>query len=154
MAERLTQMLEKMAKTHAKMLDYLATLDEAAANARHEGDGWSARETIAHLADAERAHRRFIQALVEGRPPAKVEGFDLDAWNAAKVAKRAQQSLSEVLADFERERNETLAYLPTLPDDAWELAGDHPALGHVTVEYVARIIGLHERDHLRMLTGK
>jgi hypothetical protein len=108
---------------------------------------------VGHLADSERAHRRFVQAVVAGNPPAKVEGFDLDAWNAARVARRAQQTLAETLADFEAERAQTLAYLPTIPAEAWALTADHPALGHVTVEYVVRVIGVHERMHLTEMLG-
>jgi hypothetical protein len=108
---------------------------------------------VGHLADSERAHRRFVEAVVAGNPPAKVEGFDLDAWNAARVARRAQQTLAETLADFEAERAQTLAYLPTIPAAAWSLTSDHPALGHVTVEYVVRVIGIHERMHLTEMMG-
>ena len=82
-----------------------------------------------------------------------MENFDLNAWNAGRIAKRAGQSLTELLAAFDQERAATIAVLQGLPADAWQKAGDHPALGHVTVEYVARIIGLHERSHLQEMMG-
>ena len=43
----------------------------------------------------------------------------------------------------------TLALLATLTDDARSRVGVHAALGEVSVDYVARIVGLHERSHLQ-----
>ena len=48
---------------------------------------------------------------------------------------------------------QTLAYLPTIPAEAWTATGDHPVLGHVSVEYVVRVIGIHERMHLTEMMG-
>ncbi len=147
----------KMQRTHEKLLAYLATLDEVEANRKLQsdhGEHWSPREIVGHLTDAERAHRRFIEAVASGNPPAKVAGFDLDAWNAGRVAKRAGQPLAELVAAFETERAATLALLATLPAAAWPLRGYHAALGDKSIEEVARIIGLHERMHLQeMITG-
>jgi hypothetical protein len=46
-----------------------------------------------------------------------------------------------------------LAFLATVPPDAWPLRGYHAALGDRSVEEVARIIGLHERMHLQEMVG-
>ena len=152
----LDTILPKMQRTHEKLLAYLATLDDATANCKLQsdhGEHWSPREIVGHLTDAERAHRRFMEVVVAGSPPAKVEGFDLDAWNAGRVAKRAAQSLAELAAAFESERAATLAFLATVPPDAWPRRGYHAALGDRSVEEVARIIGLHERMHLQEMVG-
>jgi uncharacterized damage-inducible protein DinB len=142
-----------MAATHAKFVAFVAALPAETAQQPAAGNAWNPREIVGHLVDAERAHRRFIEAVAAGNPPPKVENFDLNAWNAARVAKRAHQSLPELLAVYEEERDATVAVLQALPADAWEKSGDHAALGHVTVEYVARIIGLHERAHLQEMGG-
>jgi uncharacterized damage-inducible protein DinB len=150
---QLDEILRKMAGTHEKLLTYLATLDDDGANRPVGAEHWSPRAMVGHLADAERAHRRFLQAVADGNPPARLDGFDLDAWNAARVARRAGQTLAETLADFEAERAQTLAYLPTIPAEAWTAMGDHPVFGHVSVEYVVRVIGIHERMHLTEMMG-
>jgi uncharacterized damage-inducible protein DinB len=153
MSAQLDTILPKMEATHAKFKAYVAALDTDAALRPAAGNAWNPREIVGHLVDAERAHRRFIEAVAGGTPPAKVENFDLHAWNAARLAKRAHQSLAELLAAYDEERQATVALLKALPDEAWEKSGDHAALGHVTVEYVARIIGLHERAHLQEMGG-
>lgn len=149
----LESILPKMEATHQKFKAFVAALDEAAVTQPSAANPWNPREITSHLVDAERAHRRFIEAVAAGNGPARLENFDLNAWNAGRIAKRAGQSLTELLAAFDQERAATIAVLQGLPADAWQKAGDHPALGHVTVEYVARIIGLHERSHLQEMMG-
>lgn len=153
MSAELESILPKMESTHAKFKAFIDGLDGDAVQQPSAGNPWNPREIVGHLLDAERAHRRFIEAVASGNPPAKVENFDLNAWNAARVAKRANQSVAELMAAYDEERAATIAVLKALPDDAWAKAGDHAALGHVTVEYVARIIGLHERSHLQEMMG-
>jgi hypothetical protein len=153
MSAQLDTILPKMEATHAKFKAYVAALDADAALRPTAGNPWNPREIVGHLVDAERAHRRFIEAVAGGNPPAKIENFDLNAWNAARVAKRAHQSLEELLGVYDEERQATISVLRALPEDAWAKSGDHAALGHVSVEYVARVIGLHERAHLQEMGG-
>jgi uncharacterized damage-inducible protein DinB len=153
MSTVLETILPKMAATHAKLLAYAASLDEAAADRPVGPEQWSPRQMIGHLVDSERAHRRFIETVASDAPLPALENFDRDAWNAGRVAKRADQSLAEIVAAFEVERTATLATLQALPDDAWAKAGHHPALGEITVEYAARVIGIHENMHLKELGG-
>jgi len=153
MTSPLDSILPKMEATHQKFKAFVTGLDAAVVQQPSPANAWNPREITGHLVDAERAHRRFIEAVAAGNPPAKLENFDLDAWNAGRVAKRAGQTLADLLAAYDQERAATIAVLQALPDDAWEKAGDHPALGHVTVEYVARVIGLHERAHLQEMSG-
>ena len=153
MSSPLENILPKMEATHEKFKAFVLELDAEAVQQPSAANAWNPREITGHLLDAERAHRRFIEAVAAGNPPAKLENFDLNAWNAGRVAKRANQTLAELLAAYDQERAATIAVLQGLPDDAWAKEGDHPALGHVTVEYVARIIGLHERSHLHEMTG-
>jgi len=143
------QMLAKMTETRTALEEFLAKLDEETCNIRPADGRWTIRENVAHLVDAERAHRRFIETLLAGETPPTVENFDLDRYNAAKVKKRAGQSTAELLAALRAEREKTLATLHAIPDDSWDITGEHVALGTVSVRQVAKIIGVHERGHLK-----
>ncbi len=143
------QMFSKMAETRTALIAFLAELDEETCNARPADGHWTIRENVAHLVDAERAHRRFIETLLAGETPPTVENFDLDRWNAAKVKKRAGQSTAELLSKLQAEREKTLATLHAIPADGWNVTGEHAALGTVSVRQVAKIIGVHERGHLK-----
>jgi hypothetical protein len=148
MAAPTDRIVSRMQATRQELLARIEGLDEAAFGWRPPEGGWSTRETLAHLVDAERAHRRFVQAVLAGQP-VHLEGFDLDRWNEEHVARRAHQSVAEILEALHVERQATLDLLPTIPDDAWERQGDHPALGEVSLVQVIRIIGVHERQHLQ-----
>lgn len=142
------KLVPKMQATRDELLACINGLDQARLAWRpHEG-GWSIRDTLAHLADAERAHRRFVQAVLAGRP-IHLEGFDMHRWNEEHVARRAGQTIQEILDALRAERQETLAFIPTIPAGAWDKQGDHPALGRVSIRQVVRVIGVHERMHLK-----
>lgn len=140
--------LSKMQATRAELRSFVEGLDQAALTWHPPGGDWSIRDNLAHLADAERAHRRFVRAVLEGRST-RLEGFDLNRWNEEHVARRAGQAVDEILGALRAERQETLAFISTIPPDAWDRQGDHPALGRVSLKQVIRIIGVHERMHLK-----
>lgn len=109
---------------------------------------WSVREILAHLANAERDHRRVAQAILTGTP-LELPNFDLDRWNQAGVARRADQDVRAILDDLEAEHRETIAFAATLSPGDLEKQGYHPALGEITVGKLLRVVGLHQRMHRR-----
>jgi uncharacterized damage-inducible protein DinB len=137
-----------MNSTRDELMTLVEGLDQAAHTWRPSEEVWSIRDNLAHLADAERAHRRFVEVVLEGRS-VHLEGFDLDRWNQEHVARRADQSFDEILDALRVERQKTLTLISTLTPDDWEQRGDHPALGDVSVHQVIKVIGVHERMHLK-----
>ena len=142
------KILTNMLATRDELLALVEGLDQPTLTWRPSMGGWSIRDNLAHLADAERAHRRFVQAVLKGRSP-RLEGFDLDRWNEEHVARRAGQTPEEILDVVRSERQETLTFIADLPHDVWDRIGNHPALGEVSVRHVIRVIGVHERMHLK-----
>ncbi len=143
------QNLAKMTATRAALVAFLADLDEQTCNTRPADGRWTIRENVAHLVDAEKAHRRFVKTLLAGETPPTVDNFDLNRWNAAKVSKRAGQSTAELLAALQTEREKMLATIAAIPDDSWDITGAHAALGTVSVGQVVKVIGVHEHGHLK-----
>ena len=142
------KIVSKMQLTRDELLALVDRLDPSTLTWQPPEGGWSIRDNLAHLADAERAHRRFVAAVLDGRSTALAD-FDLDRWNQEHVARRADQSVDEILGALRAERRETLALIAALPADAWDRRGSHPALGEVSVRQVIRVIGVHERMHLK-----
>jgi hypothetical protein len=140
--------LSKMQATRDELLSFVQGLDEASLTWHPPGGGWSIRDNLAHLADAEHAHRRFVQAILDGRS-VHLEGFNLDRWNQEHVARHAGQSIDEILDALRAEREETLILIVDISPDAWDRRGDHPALGEVSLRQVIKTIGVHERMHLK-----
>jgi uncharacterized damage-inducible protein DinB len=146
--KRVQKLIDKLAAAREDILQTIEDLDEGAL-AWQPGDGrWSIKETLAHLASAEGSHRQVAQAIAAGQT-VDVPDFDLDAWNAAQVAKRRQRSIDEILEEMAAERQRTLSALQDLEGEALDREGLHPALGETTVLRVFRIIPIHERWHLK-----
>ena len=65
----------------------LGQLTPAGLDARSAATGWTVKETVAHLAEAEERHAAGLESLLKGgtlRPP----GYDRDAANAESVARQ------------------------------------------------------------------
>lgn len=148
MSSPVDKILSRMQTTRDELLDLVEGLDRASLAWRLPEGGWSVRENLAHLVDAEHAHRRFVDAVLQGRST-HLEGFDLDRWNQEHVARRAEQSLAEILFALRAERQKTLDFVSAIPSHAWEQKGHHPALDEVSVRQVVKVIGIHERMHLK-----
>ena len=92
---------------------------------------------------------RLAQAFASAVGQGEEEQAHADRWNQEHVARRSDQSIEEILGDLRVERQKTLAFISTLPPDDWEQRGDHPALGDISVRQVIKVIGVHERMHLK-----
>jgi uncharacterized damage-inducible protein DinB len=146
--KRVQTLIDKLASAREEILQTIEGLDEGALTWK-PGDGrWSTKETLAHLASAEGSHRQVAQAIAAGQT-VDVPDFNLDTWNAARVAERRQQSIEEILKEMAAERQRTLSVLQDLENEALDRQGHHPALGETTVLKVFRIIPIHERWHLK-----
>jgi hypothetical protein len=75
--------------------------------------------------------------------------FELDRWNAAAVAERADWTVEQILDDLAAGQQEILAFLDGLEVEQLAIVGMHPALGEVTVGQVLRVIGIHDGMHRR-----
>jgi uncharacterized damage-inducible protein DinB len=146
--KRVQTLIDKLAAAREEILQTIESLDEGTLTWQ-PGDGrWSIKETLAHLASAEGSHRQVAQDIAAGQTM-DVPDFDLDAWNAARVAERRQRSIDEIMEEMAAERQRTLSALQDLEDEAFDRQGLHPVLGKTTMLKVFRIMPIHERWHLK-----
>ena len=152
MKDQISRNVDRMQAVRHDLLDLVASLDPETVETRPVVGDWTVRQVLIHLADAEKAHRRYIQGLIAGTlttTAADAAAFDVNRWNAGSIARRDAETVDEALARLAAEREATLAFLPTIPDDASEKSGVHPALGELSVLGAVKVIGLHEKMHLK-----
>src|ERR1700726_2951227 len=108
----------------------------------------SARQIIAHLADAELvgAHR-FRQVIAEENPT--LIAFDQDAW--ARNLDYARRKPKQSLETFRRIRAENYDLLKELPESAFDRAGNHTENGPVTLRSMLEGYSQHVESHARQL---
>jgi uncharacterized damage-inducible protein DinB len=146
--KRIQTLINQLTAAQEKILQTIRGLDEGALTWKPRDGRWSIKENLAHLASAEGSHRQVAQAIAVGQT-VNLPDFDLDTWNAARVAERRQHSADRILEEMAAERQRTLSALLDLEDEALDRQGLHPALGETTVLKVFRIIPIHERWHLK-----
>lgn len=111
---------------------------------------WTVRQVIGHVGDGERVfgHRAFCIARGEQQ---SLPGFDESAYMAE--ANYEARPLAELAADFAALRGVNLAFLKSLPPEAWLRRG--VANGHaVTVTAIAWMLAGHLRHHLGVLRDR
>ena len=132
--------------TMAAMLTALDVLVRAAPadflERRPAPDEWSPREVLGHLLYVERLLRDRVAAIV-------ADAQDTPMPKGAPAPPAAAPSTS--LADWRRERGETLAWLPTLGQAQLERASMSPRFGRITAREQIDEWAYHDLDHLRQL---
>ena len=118
-------------------------------------NGWSARELLAHLAAIEWTYPRLIERAGAGGSDGSSGGaFDMDAYNARQVARRAEASVGELLEEFGRNRAATIEAVANA--DAALLDRATRSAGGVEGTLLEVLIGVtvgHVREHMADLAG-
>jgi hypothetical protein len=135
-------------EAHAQSWPHLVRLaEQAGAVMVYSGQpGWTVRELLAHLADAERGMLGQAQRIVRGEP-ALPEGFDLARWNRRAVEKRAAASTAGLLADIESAHRAWVEFVVALDDAALDRQGRTAEGELLTVEAFARHAAEHRMNH-------
>ena len=135
-------------EAHAQSWPHLVRLAEQAGTVIvYSGQpGWTVRELLAHLADAERGMLGQAQRIVRGEP-ALPEGFDRARWNRRAVEKRAAASPTDLLADIESAHRAWVEFIEALDDAALDRQGRTAEGELLTVEAFARHAAEHRMNH-------
>jgi FMN phosphatase YigB (HAD superfamily) len=124
-------------------------LDERWWNVRPFAGEWTALEVMAHLADVEAPiHRATLQRIAhEENPfiPPSPTPPPAGTWPLAGHSGR------ELFMRFHHERQQTLAWLESLPVEAWERPGRHSLFGPTTLSEMAHFTARHDRLHINQL---
>jgi hypothetical protein len=151
--EALAERLERQA---AQVRQACAGLDEATAARTPPGeDRWSAKQVISHLCGPEATgHTAGLRRFLDEETPL----LDIEAGNPFYTARREQESLRELLSDFEAEFGRIAAFVRPLTDDQLgrkaripmlkeSPLGEYPTLG----QWVGAIADFHTGFHLEQL---
>ncbi len=145
--ERASQIL---ARTPQILRVWLVGLDEAWARQNYGGESFSPFDVVGHLIHGELTdwipRARHILEHGESKP---FEPFD----RFAMYELSRGRSLEELVTEFERLRSESLRTLASLKlgERDLERAGQHPALGRVTLGELLATWVVHDLNHLHQI---
>ena len=107
---------------------------------------WSIREVLAHLADTELVFAfRLRQAIAE--TDHVIQPFDQDAWATGY----AKVDATAAMAVFATVRRWNIAFIKSLPAEAFSKSLSHPERGPMTVQTVVETMGGHDLNHIAQL---
>jgi uncharacterized damage-inducible protein DinB len=115
-----------------------------------DGDGgWTVAEVIGHLLDCERLFLERAQlTMTTDCPDLPFPDQDEDVIKG-RYNERDPQA---VLTDWGQVRDDYLAYLATIPDDAWTREGKHPRYAPFSLNDQLFLICWHDMLHVEQMT--
>ncbi|MDZ4770171.1 MAG: DinB family protein [Chloroflexota bacterium] len=137
--------MRSLRKTPTYLGLILNGVDQARAVGATDGaDGWSVVETLCHLLDFERIFAERIHAMVDQEQPrfAVVDHLELVTRNGYKT-----RELATVWDEYLSARRALVAYLETLPAEAWSRTGVTGDGTTITVTEQAINLALHDLNH-------
>jgi uncharacterized protein (TIGR03083 family) len=129
---------------HGDLVGVLDGLSPAEWERPTPNEGWSVKDTLAHLCTIEQRLRGQIDCILTGVPfPTE----DIDSFNARMVAARRGRTIAQLRGELEQERATTLALLDRLSPADFEKSAEHPRRGRMDPERVFRNIPDHMHRH-------
>ncbi len=114
------------------------------------GEGWSASEIAAHLADIEVVLGwRIRQVLSEDEPA--LQPFDQNDWAAA--LRYGERDLEVALNAYAAQRAANVEILAGISEEGWERRFRHPEFGPASLRTLVRHISDHDLAHLAQIRG-
>lgn len=145
------ELLAKIRDERAALLEGIDGLsEEAAATRPPEGEGeagWSPKEQLSHLAEMEVSYRATAQTAVSGNPVGR-------ASVAYPLEVSEQATVRQLVDELVRLRGETIAYIESLPLEAFDAPVVSGTFPDMSVLQWLRSYYRHDRMHLAQILGQ
>ena len=132
-------------QTPQKVAALLGDLDEEQLSRQPDGHGWSARQAISHLRDAQGVLRFRLQLMLEQDDPV-LESKAVFEW--ATQEQERPPATREIIEAYRAARTQTLAVLESIALKDWWRTGRHQEFGRLTLQQQASYFAAHELTHL------
>ncbi len=148
----------KLTTERAKLFESFANLPREIILRPFDGDGWSIKDLLAHIAMAESVNVKFAKLMVAKDVPLQLQefaaeypdfpgAFTLDKFNAWMTERWRAKSFEEIVEALQTTRADTLAWLETLTLEQLERSGEHAVWGKQSVRGMFRILVIHDKFH-------
>lgn len=128
--------------------DFLSAVDKLGENDldRSEGDGWSPRQVIHHVADSEaQSYARLRRLVVE--PGTQIQGYDEGAWGEHSTLGYKELPIEISLNVFSAVRASSLEILKRLTAEQLNNSGVHSESGEYSINTWLATYIKHPSEH-------
>ena len=133
-----------LVEAHQELVALLDSMTPAEMDRLSPNEGWTAKDTLAHLSTIEIRMRGQVQTVLAGLPFPR---DNVNDFNEAQVAERKDWTVGQLRDELEREHGLTLALLEGLSEEALAREFDHPRRGRIPLAGIFPIIPNHMRTH-------
>lgn len=140
--------LEHLRSTPREVAAIVAGITDARASHEPDDGGWSLRQTVAHLRDAQGVLSQRVDLILDHENPV-LESRAVFAWARNEADQPA--TLSEILEAYRASRARTLARLESLPLADWWRRGRHEEFGELRLYQQVSYFACHELVHFPQL---
>ncbi len=153
---RSPKVVKRLANEGLKTLEFFRELKPADWDTQiyTAGAGWTTREILCHLLNAEQGFQHLLEDILRGGSGAP-ETIDLDIYNERQIQGTQCDDVMKTLDALSRARVATIEIVRGMHDADFDRTGRHPFLGVTTVEKMLQLIYrhamLHQRDIRRVL---
>ena len=141
--------LARLERTPSDLARLMRGQSDAVLSRRPAPEGWSAKEVVCHLRDAEEHLSGWVTLILTNDDPPLVEAGTAARW--AEDRQYARHHAGAAWDAFGRRRDETLATFRGLAPTEWKRHGHHPRRGTVTVDGLLSLMAWHDDNHLDQL---
>jgi uncharacterized protein (TIGR03083 family) len=140
----LAEMRQSILDAHGMLEATLNSLEDEDWQKLSPNEGWTAKDTLAHLCTIGERQRAQIGAIKDG---GEFPMEDVNDFNARKVTERRGQSAQQLREELGSEQAATLELLDRVQDADLAKTFDHPTRGAFTIERVCQTMANHVRTH-------
>jgi uncharacterized damage-inducible protein DinB len=131
-------------------IELLKPLSESKATYRYAADKWSIKQIVGHMTDHERI-MTYRTLRFSRKDKTTLPGYDQNL--LVENSRFDEQSLSQLLNDFENVRNATLSLIQSLSPEQLQLTGTAWKFELTVEEFLKATIG-HELHHIAIIKEK
>ena len=136
-------------KSTNEFLRIVATLQEGDFD-KSDGEGWTPRQVVHHLADSEAQSYARLRRLV-AEPGSVIQGYDEGKWAESKTLGYQELPIEISLNVFRAVRASSLMILRRLTPEQLENFGEHTESGRFTVAQWVKGYTNHPTDHAQQI---
>jgi len=147
MSDRINDVVEKLKESRAYWDAVVEQVgDRWETQVYSDGLGWTVRQLVNHVADADKGHNNQVMNIAEGKdliPP----DFDIERYNKRVTEKTTEKTPEQSLSEMNSQRQALYDWLYTLDAGKLDMKGRHASLQILTIEEILGVLSNHEHAH-------
>lgn len=147
MSERIENLVQRLKESRAYWDAVISQVEDRwETQVYSDGIGWTVRQLVNHVADADRGHNLQVMNIAEGKDLVPAD-FDLERYNKRITEKTAEKSPQQSLQEMNDQRQQLYDWLYAIDESVLDKTGRHATLNIFSIEQFLKILSNHEREH-------